>query len=297
MARKERWGKTHEDKRNWKEYNEHLIKRGEFYINPRFLKEWLKEIREMNRRKVGQPYTYPDSMIQFLAIIKQKGFDYRSLEGIVRVLSRKFGPFPIISFSQIRRRILKLKTVFRKKGKKITAGIDGTGIKVSNRGEWMRQKWDVRRGWIKVTLLGDDEGNVIDVIVGNEESDEREDARELLEENNEDISKALMDGLHDCGDTFDKCKEFGIEPAIKIRKNAFPKGIGARSKEVRKYQKLGYEKWAKEKDYGMRWVATEGVFSAVKRIFGESVQSHKKENMYREARLKFWAYQQLRDVN
>ena len=46
----------------------------------------------------------------------------------------------------------------------------------------------------------------------------------------------------------------------------------------------------------MRWPATEGIFSAVKRIFGENVQSHTKTNMYQEARLKFWAYQQLRGV-
>ncbi len=64
MAQKKRWGKKYEDKRNWKEYNEHLIKRGEFYINPKFLDGWLDELKEMNFRKVGQPYTYPDSMIE-----------------------------------------------------------------------------------------------------------------------------------------------------------------------------------------------------------------------------------------
>ncbi len=37
MTKKIRWGPVYEDNRNWKEYNEHLIKRGEFYINPAFL--------------------------------------------------------------------------------------------------------------------------------------------------------------------------------------------------------------------------------------------------------------------
>jgi len=31
--------------------------------------------------------------------------------------------------------------------------IDSTGIKVTNRGEWMREKWQVRRGWIKVLVI------------------------------------------------------------------------------------------------------------------------------------------------
>ena len=36
MTQKKRWGKKFKDKRNWKEYNEHLIRRGEYYINPIF---------------------------------------------------------------------------------------------------------------------------------------------------------------------------------------------------------------------------------------------------------------------
>ena len=38
MERKKR--KKYEDKRNWKEYNQKLVKRGEFYINPKFLETW-----------------------------------------------------------------------------------------------------------------------------------------------------------------------------------------------------------------------------------------------------------------
>ena len=29
---------------------------------------------------------------------------------------------------------------------------DSSGIKVTNRGEWMRKKWKIHRGWIKVNL-------------------------------------------------------------------------------------------------------------------------------------------------
>ena len=54
--RKKRWGKKFEDKRDWKEYNEQLIRRGEFYINPTFLETWDEEIEKLNKGKVGQPY-------------------------------------------------------------------------------------------------------------------------------------------------------------------------------------------------------------------------------------------------
>lgn len=230
-------------------------------------------------------------MIAFLAVLRSKGFDYRALGGVMRILSRKLGPFPVVSFSQIRRRMLKLPMEFDKARSNIVA-CDGSGIKVSNRGEWMREKWKVRRGWIKV-IMGDINGNIVDVRIGDEELDEREVSREMIEEN-KDIDKVILDGLHDCEDTFDLCKELGITPAIKMRKNASSKGLSKRAEEVRLYKKLGYKEWAKQKGYGMRWVATEGIFSAVKRIFGENVRSHKAENMYKEAKMKFWAYQQLR---
>lgn len=296
MVQKKRWGKKFSDKRNWKEYNEHLIKRGEFYINPKFIDNWFDEINEMNSKKVGQPYTYPNSMIEFLGIIKSKGFDYRSLEGMVRVFSRLLGPFPVISFSQIRRRIEKLPLSFKSKSNNLIVGCDGTGIKVSNRGEWIRQKWKVRRGWIKVVIMGDVDGNIVDIRIGNEDVDEKSASRGMIRKNKSCIDKVLMDGFHDCEDTFDLCKQEKIETVIKIRENATGKGLSKRAEESRLYQQLGYRGWAEYKGYGMRWPATEGIISAVKRIFGESVQSHKKRNSYQEARLKFWAYQQLRDV-
>lgn len=119
---KKRWGKKHEDKRNWKEYNEHLIKRG--LINPWFLDTWEEEIEELNNGKVGQPYTYPK--IEFLGILKSKGFDYRALQGIVRALSHRLGPFPVISFSQIRRRINQLTMSFHARSNNLVVMVQGS---------------------------------------------------------------------------------------------------------------------------------------------------------------------------
>ena len=119
----------------------------------------------------------------------------------------------------------------------------------------------------------------------------------MIRKNQANIDKVLLDGYHDCEDTFDLCNELRIEPGIKIRENASNKGLGPRPREVRLYQKFGYKKWVKQKGYGIRWPASEGIFSAVKRIFDENVRSHKTRNMYHEARLKFWAYQQLKDIS
>jgi len=296
MVKKKRWGKKYVDKRNWKVYNEQLVKRGEFYINPQFLYTWNDEIKRMNNRKVGEPYLYPNSMIEFLGILHAKSFDCRALEGIMHALSKNTVRFPVISYSQINRRINQMDINFDEyKKEDIIVGVDGSGIKVSNRGEWIRQKYKIRRGWIKVVIMGDVKGKIVDIRVGNEDTDERRSARGMLRKNGNKIKKAIADGLHDCKDTFDLCKKLDIKPVIKIREDACTKSRGSlsRKENVIEYKEKGYRKWAEENDYGLRWPATEGLFSSVKRIFGEYVRSKKKRNMYKETKRKFWAYNKI----
>lgn len=292
--------KKYKDKRNWKEYNKKLVKRGEYYINPKFLETWNEEIKEMNTRKVGNPYLYPNSMIEFLGVLHAKGFDCRSLEGIVRALSKNIVPFPVISYSQINRRINALETAFDKEyEEKLVVGIDGTGNKVSNRGEWIRHVWKVRRGWIKIVIMGSIDGKIVDIRVGNENLNERAAGRGMLRKNRKKIKKAIFDGLHDCKDTFNLCEELGIEPVIKVGKNASTRARGspARAREIRLYKNIGHKQWVKEKSYGLRWPCSEGIFSSVKRIFGEHVRATKTCNMYKEAKIKYWAYNRLLELS
>ena len=291
--------KKYIDKRDWKSYNEELVKRGEFYIRPRFLTSWNRELKEMNAGKIGQPYLYPESMIESLGVLHCKSFDYRSLEGITRALSEAHYNFPVIDYSQICRRVNDLKFDFDTDEKNLIVAVDGSGEKVGNRGDWIRHKWKVKRGWIKVVIMGarNKKGkiSIIDIRVGKEDLDERKTARAMIEKNNSIIDKVAMDGLHDCRKTFNVCEKFDIPTAINIRKNANTKTLGSprRRKEVIIYQSMPHEEWVREKNFGERWPLSEGVFSADKRIFGEEVSAKKKRNMYHEVKLKFWAYNQL----
>lgn len=287
------------DKRNWKVYNKELVMRGYFYINPRFLDTWNEEINQMNKRKVGQPYLYPKSMIEFLAVLSPK-YDVRALEGIIHAISEMYLNFPVICYSQINRRINALDLTFPVENHNIVfdddVGCDGTGIKVSNRGEWMRQKWKVRRGWIKVVTLANKNGKVIDVRVGIETLNENRAFREMLCIHHKSVSKAFCDGTYDTIENFNLCRRLEIDPVIKIRENASDNAHGSmfRKEHVNEYKELGYKKWRKKKKYGNRWLCTEVLYSAVKRMEGEYVRATKKENMFHEARMKFWVYNKIK---
>ena len=115
-------------KRDWKKYNNQLVNRGEFYLNPSFLDSWLSEVSEMNSRKIGQPFLYPESMIKFLGVLHTKNFDYRACKGIMKALSKSHFNFPLISYSQVCRRVNKLKLNFNKSEKNLVVAIDGNGF-------------------------------------------------------------------------------------------------------------------------------------------------------------------------
>ncbi len=51
------------EERNWKEYNEQLVRRGEFYISLDFIDNWEYEVKSMNKKKRGRPYQFPHSMM------------------------------------------------------------------------------------------------------------------------------------------------------------------------------------------------------------------------------------------
>jgi len=156
----------------------------------------------------------------------------------------------------------------------------------------------VRRGWIKVVIMGIKGGKIIDIRIGNENLDERKAARGMIRKNQKKIDKVIMDGLHDCRKTYNLCDEYGIPAAIKVRKGASTKAKNSpkRKEEVIIYQSMPHEEWVREKGYGYRWPLSEGIFSANKRIFGEIVRATKKRNMYKEIRLKFWAYNKLLEI-
>lgn len=301
MVKKKRYGKKYVDKRDWKETNQKYIMIGYFYFNPAFLLVWNEEIKQMNAGKVGQPYLYPNSMIEFLAVLSPK-YDVRALEGIIKGISKMNYNFPVISYSQINRRINNLDLTFPVENNNIVfddiVGCDGTGIKVSNRGEWMRQKWKIRRGWIKVVTLANKNGKIIDVRVGIESLNENQAFREMLCIHHESVSKAFCDGTYDTIDNFELCRKLKIEPVFKIRENASDNAHGSmfRKKHVREYKKLGYKRWRKKKKYGNRWLCTEVIYSAVKRMEGEYVRSTKEENMFHEAKMKFWIYNKIKQA-
>jgi hypothetical protein len=79
------------------------------------------------------------------------------LQGVVvKAHARKIPSIP--DYSTISRRVNKLDIKIDKRiGNDIVIALDSKGIKVANRGgEWIRDKWHVRKGYLKIHVVAVD---------------------------------------------------------------------------------------------------------------------------------------------
>lgn len=304
ITKQKRWGKKIFYVRNWKNLNELSVLKATFYLDFDWVESWDNELAEMNLGKRGTPYKFPNSLIKLQAVWLNF-FTYRGAEGI----TRKFAELDLLpefnDYSTIQRRVIDLDLEIPKpKSKEISVATDGSGIKMNMSGEYFEQMYGKgeRKKFIKVVISADPfQKDILKVEVslegeGDSEPDIAQKHMNEIISDGKSINKFFGDGSFDKHCLFDFCDQHRIKPVIKIGKNANPDAEGSwkRSVEVRKYKKLGYKKWAKQNEYGRRLTGTEGIFSAVKKIYGERVRAHRIDNMCLEAKRKFWAYQRMK---
>lgn len=289
---------------SWHDYNECLVERGRILFDLGFASSWKNELKLMNKHKVGRPFDFPDSYIEFLGFVKV-GFHatYRTVEGAIEALGEYISFIKDICFSQIRKRIIRLM-----KGKKpeeiigqiaddqpITAIVDSTGLTTTTKGAYIEDKWKKeKRKYVKLHVLADKKtGKIAGFRVTSEHTGDSKKFVPLVKEvsKKKKIEKAYADTAYDARKNFNLLDDLDREPAIKIRKNARTRSRGSplRREEAVLVKKLGLEGWKKAKDYGKRWIV-EIVFSSFKRVLGEMLRSRKFLCQKAEASLKVMLY-------
>ncbi|MBN2250716.1 MAG: transposase, partial [Candidatus Altiarchaeota archaeon] len=154
-----RWGPACGDERDWQDYNEQLVKRGEMFLDLDFVKNWELELAGMNEGKRGAPYQFPKSLIELQALWHALEMPCRMIEGMTQELSR-MGQLPHYNdYSTVSRRINDLDyRLLPPEGNNLVIFSDGTGLQAVNGGEYLREKYGKKnRQWIQIILLGDAE--------------------------------------------------------------------------------------------------------------------------------------------
>ena len=292
--------------RNWKNYNESLVKRGEILLDFDVIDNWNTELIEMNMNKEGRKFVYPDSFIKLLGYMRVYfHLPYRQTEGVVREHASNTLP-SIPNYSNISRRINRLDININNKNNNnnddyFVIAVDSTGIKVTNRGEWIRHKWNVKRGYLKIHVAVDiKKRKIISLDVTSEQVHDGKVLSELIDDitinQNKTVESVIADGSYDSNRNFQLLSFKGIRPAIKVRKNSIYRKTNhyLRNKAVQS-QKTDQQQWKDSVIYGKRWIV-ETIFSCIKRMFGEYVTAIRFENMVKEIMLKVSLYNWFQSI-
>ena len=170
-----------------------------------------------------------------------------------------------------------------KLGNDIVIALDSTGIKVVNRGEWMRHKWHVRKGYLKIHIAVDiKKKRILSLEVTSEEVHDGKMLKKLVDnasENNK-VKRVLADGLYDSNKNFRYLSKNHIKPGTRRNSKARSTNCYVRNMSGPR-QQTNLKRWKRSMSYGYRWMA-ETVFSSIKRTFGEHVTARKFHYMVKE---------------
>ncbi len=143
-----------------RDYNKELVKRGEMLIDLSLFESLTTPDAKPKR---GRPYTYPKALIFLLLLLKfSLRLPYRQTEGLARKIFSSLG-VAIPNFRTLHYRLTKeeinledLPQIENLQDDFVIV-LDSTGLKVTNRGEWLRKKHGkrARRGWIKLHVAFD----------------------------------------------------------------------------------------------------------------------------------------------
>src|SRR4029079_4301537 len=284
---------------NWSEYNESLVRRGEMLFDSGFLQNWRAELKKMNKGKEGANYHYPNSLILLLDTVHAYRLTIPQLEGFLRTMSKHIKKLKemVPDFTTIWWRVVKIKINLDPKinleKDDIIIAVDSTGIKVTNRGQWILDKWKKKRkrkGFIKIHVaVNIKTKKIVSMEVTKENVHDGKMLKKLVNNvvSKNSVKKILADGAYDSKDNFKYLDELHITPGIKVRKNSSIKNnIDCIPRNVSVLEQFkDMKRWKKKHKYGMRWIV-ESVFSSIKRTFGEHVSSIKWNNIVNELMLK-----------
>ena len=302
-------------------------------------------LEKMNCGKVGRPFTFSNACVAAAVLFRNAiGIPYRQLEGVTEaIVGKENAP----TYSAFQKRMTKLNCTVDDNGSGNTAAawftdgktrteislfaFDSTGLKPTNRGDWMAEKWGVRRGFIKLHIGVDAKTKKIyAAVITDDKCGDSPQFEELVgqafanAEKSPNVetsadTKVAADGAYDTRDIYNYCNKYEIEPLIPVRINFAGNANGCMSRKKAGFEQLGsfehidkkaehefagltrkekkerQNAWRKESGYNDRWTV-ETAFSTFKRVLGESISAQKWENVKTEIYGKIRLYNQMIDT-
>jgi hypothetical protein len=269
--------------RNWKQYNDALVRRGSLtlWVEREMLQAW----RYQGPSRRGAQFRFSDTAIECLLTLRSVyHLTLRATEGFAHSL---FGlmdlDLPVPDYTTLCRRAATVRITLPKKATgPLHLVLDSTGLKVYGEGEWkVRQHgYSKRRTWLKLHLAVDPQTHEIQAaMVTDPGVTDAETVPALLEQVKNPVESAAADGAYDRQVVYDALESRSARAVVPPRRDAKVKRHGntsgprlARDENLRRIRKVGRAAWKAESGYHERSLAETAMFR-MKTIFGDGVSS------------------------
>lgn len=289
-------GKAVYQVKNWPEYNEALVKRGDltFWLNESVLADWQRTERS---GRPGRPQTFSDSALEcMLALRSIFRLPLRGTEGLMRSLFVLLGiAARVPTFATLSRRQGRLKIDLGAvpAGEPLHLLIDSTGLKVFGEGEWKTRQHGIgkRRTWRKLHLAIDAKSRqIVSVELTGNDTHDAEVLPKMLAGIDCEIEKVGADGAYDTWKCRYAIHERGASAVIPPREDAVfskrnhPAAL-ERNEAVEHQYEWGRKHWKQQSGYHTRSLVETTMFQ-IKRTFGAETQAREIQNQIAEAVMK-----------
>ena len=286
--------------RNWKDYNEALVKRGSitFWFDEEAISQW-HPVKPIKKR--GRPLLYTEIAIECALTLREiYHLPLRGTEGLVRSLIRLSDlPLKAPDYTTLCIRQKELKVRLPKYHTKSSEGlhivVDSTGLKIFGEGEWkVRQHgYSKRRTWRKLHLAVDAESHEIEAaVVTTNDFKDSELLPDLLNSIDSLIDQVSGDGGYDSKECYQYIVSRGGKAVIPPRRDAVTSQHGncnmpplPRDEVIRAIRQLGRKEWKKKNNYHQRSLSETAMYR-IKTIFSDGLRSRIFENQATEALLR-----------
>jgi len=278
--------------RNWHDYDEALVKRGNvtFWFEESVVREQWKPEATGKRGAVTQ---YSDLAIQMILTLKAVfHLSFRAVEGFGNSLMQLMGlDLAIPDHTSLSRRARTLNVVIpcRTHAAPLHIVIDSTGLKVYGEGEWKVRQHGVskRRTWIKVHLAVD---TAILDIVGVEVTTpawaDGEVFEGLLDQIEGHIEQVDADGAYDTREVYAAASRRDARLVVPPRENAVPWEDGhPRTEALAAIAEQGREEWKISTGYHQRSLAENAMYR-LKQLLGDRLSSRLFETQVTEVHVR-----------
>ena len=260
--------------RNWAEYDQALVQRGDLTIwfTPEAVSAWQPRAQGLH----GRQRRYSDVAIETALTLRVLyRLPWRQTEGLLRSIFKLLGlELSAPDHTTLSRRAggLQVELRQRRTSEPVHLIVDATGLGIVGQGQWAAAKWGERgrRGWRKLHIAVDDSGRVLAAELTDRAVADAEILPGLLDQVVEPIRRLTADGGYDTREVYAAAGARGASVVIPPRRDAVVSGepvLEQRDAHVESIAEIGRRRWRVEA-WQHSQARAENTFSRYKRLFG-----------------------------